>query len=77
MTSAEYQAYMKSEAWRKKRAEVIRRAKGRCERCRRWAIVNVHHLTYARLGREFLSDLLGVCVKCHKELHDGSTGGNV
>jgi hypothetical protein len=69
MTSAEYQAYMKSDAWREKRVQVIRRAKGVCERCKRWAIVNVHHLSYARLGREPLSDLLGVCSQCHKELH--------
>ena len=66
-----YYQYLKTGAWRERRAEVIARAKGICERCRRWSIVNVHHLTYERLGREYPDDLLGVCSRCHEELHGG------
>jgi hypothetical protein len=29
----------------------------------------VHHLTYARLGDEPLSDLLGLCKSCHRAIH--------
>lgn len=68
-----YRGYLKTAAWRQKRAEVIRRAAGVCERCRRWPVANVHHLTYERLGDEPLSDLLGVCRRCHEELHRGTT----
>jgi hypothetical protein len=64
-----YRAYIRSEAWRRKRTEVIRRARGMCERCGRWPIVNVHHLSYARLGDEPLTDLIGACSRCHRELH--------
>jgi hypothetical protein len=64
-----YQTYIKSTAWRRKRIEVIRRARGLCERCGRWPITNVHHLSYRRLGDELPGDLLGVCQVCHEELH--------
>jgi hypothetical protein len=67
-----YRSYIRSPAWKARRIEVIRRAKGICERCHRWPIVNVHHVTYERLGRELPGDLLGVCNLCHQEIHDGS-----
>ena len=69
MSVMDYASYMKSRAWRRVRLAVIRRAGGVCERCGRWPIVNVHHLSYQRVGEEPLSDLLGVCSKCHKDLH--------
>lgn len=69
MATVEYPVYIRSERWRQKRVDVIRRARGICERCGRWPIVNVHHLTYDRLGDELLTDLLGVCSRCHQELH--------
>lgn len=65
----QYKSYIKSKKWRLKRLEVIRRASGICERCQQWPIVNVHHLTYERLGSELPGDLLGVCTKCHQDLH--------
>jgi hypothetical protein len=65
----DYKSYLASPAWRDRRLGVIRRARGICERCRRWPIVNVHHLTYDRVGAEPLEDLLGVCIKCHDQLH--------
>lgn len=66
----DYRAYMRSAEWRRRRLEVIRRAGGICERCHRWPIVNVHHLTYERLGAELPGDLLGVCPRCHEDIHD-------
>lgn len=67
--SLRYRSYMRSRAWRARRLEVIRRARGICERCGRMPVVNVHHLTYERVGREDPSDLIGVCLGCHQELH--------
>jgi 5-methylcytosine-specific restriction endonuclease McrA len=69
--AVEYRRYIRSPRWRAKRAAVILRARGLCERCHTWPIVNVHHLSYDRLGDERPEDLLGVCVKCHEELHGG------
>jgi hypothetical protein len=66
----DYHSYINSKEWKtNKRTEVLRRSGGVCERCHKWPVVNVHHLTYERLGNELLEDLLGVCTKCHKELH--------
>lgn len=64
-----YKDYLRSPEWHRKRVAVILRCKGICERCGLWPVVFIHHLSYAHLGDEPLTDLLGVCVKCHKELH--------
>ena len=32
-------------------------------------MVDTHHKTYARLFREDLSDLLGLCRQCHEAAH--------
>lgn len=64
-----YEVYIRSESWRQKRLQVLRRARGICERCNEWPVVNVHHITYERLGDERLEDLLGVCICCHDLLH--------
>lgn len=68
----DYQKYLQSAEWKELRRQVILRAKGTCERCKEWPVVNVHHLTYERLGKELLEDLLGVCTKCHREFHKGA-----
>lgn len=65
----DYAKYIRSPKWKAKRAEVILRAGGTCERCSIWPVVNVHHLTYARLGDERLTDLMGVCAMCHDQIH--------
>lgn len=49
-----------------------RRATAQCEECGLrddWRAVNIHHLTYARLGREDLADLAILCAGCHQETH--------
>lgn len=64
---AKYLRYLASEAWQRKRAAVLRRCKGRCERCGQKPLwIETHHLTYKRLYRERLSDLLGLCHNCHQ-----------
>jgi len=67
----DYETYIRSRAWQVVRRAIILRCKGICERCKRWPVANVHHLTYERLGCELMSDLLGVCSLCHRELHNG------
>ncbi len=67
----DYQQYLRSPAWLERRRLVLLRANGICEECHQWPIVNVHHLTYARLGNEPLEDLQGVCSRCHRNHHKG------
>ena len=68
--SARYRAVMGSPGWRQRRARVLRAAGRRCQTpgCTARA-VDVHHVTYARLGRERPGDLLAVCEPCHDRLH--------
>lgn len=66
---------MRSEAWKEK-CEQRRRFDGyRCCVCGRPALLcreglQVHHLTYERLGNEDVAhDIVSLCGKCHKKLH--------
>ena len=74
MASTKYIDYMRSPEWQEKRSQILRRSRY-CEVCStrisisRCLAVEVHHLTYARLGHEELSDLLAVCRRCHDYLH--------
>lgn len=62
-----YEAFLTSPAWQTKRAQVLERADGRCERCRNECTgLDVHHLTYDRFGGlELLTDLEALCGRCH------------
>lgn len=65
----EYDAYLKTPAWQRKRAAVLIRACGRCEGCGFRQATQVHHLTYAHVGNELLFELVAVCDACHCTLH--------
>ena len=70
-----YQDYLQTPWWRQVRGYILRRADYRCERCRRpdrfdadtW--LEVHHLTYQRLGNEYVQDLIVLCNHCHRAEH--------
>jgi len=64
----DYQQYIASREWRAKRKEVIELQGGICERCASRPIEDVHHLTYANIGKESPSDLMGVCRPCPEYL---------
>jgi hypothetical protein len=66
---SEYYVYLDSDAWKEKRAAVMRRANGTCEHCGELA-VSVHHVKYPKsLGTEPLSDLVATCQRCHDLNH--------
>jgi hypothetical protein len=67
--SARYQGVMQSVGWRRRRSRAIRRAGRRCQACGARGPLDVHHLTYARLGREAPGDLRVLCPACHERLH--------
>ena len=68
-----YDSYLHSAEWRALRAKILKRSGGMCEGCGERRAVQVHHLTYERLGREMLFDLVAVCLRCHESIH--SRGG--
>ena len=65
-----YRLYLKSDLWYNVRKVKIAQMKV-CEECGGTKILQCHHLTYKRLGRERLSDLKLLCRKCHDEVKDG------
>lgn len=66
---AEYNAYLRSDAWRHRRALVLKRCKGMCEGCGERLAVEVHHRTYRHFGHELLFELVGLCASCHGLVH--------
>jgi hypothetical protein len=62
--------YLQTDAWRDKRAKVMRRANWICEGCGVNKASQVHHLTYDHHGNEFLFELVAICTPCHERIHD-------
>lgn len=63
------EAYLKSEHW-KLLKRVTLQSQGRiCCKCGALKKLQIHHKTYVRLWKELQSDLMVVCVDCHKKIH--------
>ena len=60
--------YLRSEAWKHKKAQVFKRDKYKCVCCYGEA-TDVHHRTYDNIGKELLSDLTSMCRSCHDATH--------
>lgn len=71
LRSMPYHEYLRSVHWRKTRKKAVKRAGGRCSICNSDEPLNVHHLTYERLGREWMGDLQVLCFGCHQNIHEG------
>lgn len=67
MTYAQYLRTPSFDAFRKKWRYSGLASDG-CYVCR-WPRVQMHHLTYERLGRESLEDVIALCDHHHKEVH--------
>lgn len=73
--SEEYKGYMRSRDWERKRQQRLEIDGHACvmcgrpeDRCRNG--LQVHHITYARLGNEDVGkDLVSLCPGCHKKIH--------
>lgn len=63
-----YQGYLETDAWREVRNRILRRDDFRCVRCSSTKSLQVHHLTYQRLGCEHDNDLVTLCRTCHHGL---------
>ena len=65
-----YRQYLKSPRWRQKREARKNQDGYRCVRCGSSERLEVHHISYQRLGWEPLSDLRTLCRQCHQEISD-------
>ena len=65
-----YHMYLHSPKWYKTRERRKRIDGYKCAACGSIHNLNVHHLTYKRLGREWIRrDLITLCANCHTLLH--------
>lgn len=69
LRAMEYADYLQSPEWRRRRNARILGAHRRCERCRARRELQVHHVSYARLGEELDTDLEVLCRACHEGHH--------
>ncbi len=70
-----YEEYHLSPEWKTLKTKVIKRAKYTCEGCGEADKLEVHHLTYERIGEELMIDLVALCFVCHKKAHNKWTHG--
>lgn len=68
-TTIDYDAYIYTKAWRQKATAAKEAAGYRCRLCHRSGDevrLEVHHLTYERLGNEQLMDIAVLCPDCYR-----------
>ena len=61
---------MKSDKWKAKRLECLKRDNYQCQKCGTAKNLVIHHWTYDRLGNEDLGDIVTLCKDCHKKIHE-------
>lgn len=66
---ADYEEYLASDKWARKRKAILERDKGLCQACLKRQATEVHHLTYERIFDEPMFDLVAICRPCHERLH--------
>jgi 5-methylcytosine-specific restriction endonuclease McrA len=64
-----HRKYILSAAWKKKAQEKRDLVGNKCELCNLENNLQVHHLTYERLGKELMEDLQVLCGDCHMKVH--------
>lgn len=68
-----YRQYVNSAAWRARRAQELAKAGHRCQVCGHQGgagiALQVHHLSYDRLGQETARDIVVLCKLCHECKH--------
>jgi hypothetical protein len=65
-----YRDYLCTEHWYSVRRNALAAAGRRCQLCNAAdQVLDVHHRTYERLGKEKLSDLIVLCRSCHERHH--------
>lgn len=69
MISHSYQAYLQSPEWAARRQQKLAETGYRCQGCSDDERLEVHHLTYDRVGHERPQDLMVLCHLCHAREH--------
>lgn len=70
-----YKQYLRSPQWDVKRAAAIKADGGRCRKCGKAGKLEVHHISYIRMGQERPEDLMALCPDCHRVMDERSGFG--
>lgn len=70
-----YKQYLRSPQWDVKRAEAVKAADGHCRKCGKMGKLEVHHISYVRMGQERPEDLIALCPACHERMDQVSGFG--
>jgi hypothetical protein len=73
----EYETYLNSERWTKKKKYIIETYGGKCEVCDSTKTLIAHHNTYKNRGMEWDAELTILCKDCHHTYHFISPSGNL
>lgn len=65
---------MQSVQWKEKKAVVYAYYGRKCSDCGSTENLEVHHLSYKRLGSERMKDLQVLCAACHRIRHEDKPG---
>lgn len=69
MNSYDYQKYLQSAHWRAIKRDYAKQFKRICYLCASVDNLELHHVTYERIGAELLTDLAYLCENCHGFIH--------
>lgn len=68
---SDYDRYLHSPHWQETKQKRLDLDEHKCAFCKSTENLNVHHLTYDRIGNENVRhDLVTLCQDCHKKLHE-------
>jgi len=65
-----YDEYLQTEHWQNVRERALIRANHKCQICSSKDKLRVHHNTYNSRGNERDEDLIAVCDRCHRKIHN-------
>jgi hypothetical protein len=72
----DYSAYVRSPHWRQFRKSYFASNSAACWVCTKTEDrLVLHHLTYNRIGEERFDDVLPMCARCHRLVHDKRATG--
>lgn len=69
---ANYERYLDSDAWKALRREILLERGCVCQKCKfrkESRVLHIHHMTYKRLFNELKTDLMVLCISCHRDVH--------
>ena len=66
----EKKVYLASKRWQEKRQKILKRDDHICQGCETKNRLEIHHISYRKLGYEPLEDLITLCRDCHQKQHD-------